>query len=71
MIISYQVKLIKPYEAIYHYLLNEYNLLPNECVFLDDNMDCLVTAQKLGISTILINDEINLRTELRKLAINI
>jgi putative hydrolase of the HAD superfamily len=71
MVISYNVQLIKPEVAIYQHLLDKYKLVPNECVFLDDYMECLIPAQKLGIFTILINKEVDLRAELRKLSIKI
>jgi putative hydrolase of the HAD superfamily len=71
MVISYNVQLIKPEVAIYQHLLDKYKLVPNECVFLDDYMECLIPAQKLGIFTILINKEVDLRAELRKLSVKI
>ena len=49
MVLSYQVRKIKPYEGIYKELLNKYNLIPSECIFLDDRKENTDTANRLGI----------------------
>ena len=48
-ILSYQVHQVKPYEGIYKTLLEKYNLTANECLFIDDNPNNIVTGNKLGI----------------------
>ncbi|MFX1339818.1 MAG: HAD family hydrolase [Promethearchaeota archaeon] len=70
-VISWKEKLIKPELEIYEILLNRYKLIAQECVFLDDYSDFLVSAQNLGMHTILITKNIDLQTELRNLNINI
>jgi FMN phosphatase YigB (HAD superfamily) len=70
-IISWKEKIIKPEIEIYTILLKRYNLLAPECVFLDDHLKFLVTAENLGIYTILIHPKIDLRQELFKLNIKI
>lgn len=60
LVLSYKINKIKPYEKIYEYLLNTYNLNPNECLFLDDREDNIATANRLGISGRTINkDDVN------------
>ena len=49
---SYEIGLRKPGVEIYHYVLNDKNLNPEETLFLDDNFDNILGAKKLGIKTI-------------------
>ena len=49
LVLSYKVHLLKPYESIYKYLLEQYNLNPEESLFIDDREDNMKTANKLGI----------------------
>ncbi len=70
-VISWQEKVIKPEDAIYNILLHRYNLIPQECVYLDDHKNFLEPAQKLGMSTILVSPEIDLKKEFQKLGVNI
>lgn len=49
MVISAHVRLVKPDPAIYKHLLNQYDLIPEECVFIDDNTDNIKAAKSLGI----------------------
>ncbi len=71
MVISWKEKVIKPEIEIYTILLNRYNLLAPECVFLDDYSKFLITAENLGMHTILIHPKIDLRQELLKLNVKI
>ena len=48
-IMSFEVNQVKPYEGIYRSLLKKYNLISNECIFIDDNINNIFTANKLGI----------------------
>jgi len=65
MVVSGKVKLIKPDPAIYHYLLESFSLLAAECVFIDDNMENVQTASKLGFSVIHYEKETDLAAALR------
>lgn len=51
-VISYQEKCIKPEERIYRTLLERYDLVPSECVFIDDLAANIEGARKLGIQGI-------------------
>ncbi len=70
-IISGQEKVIKPEIEIYQKLINKYNLVPEECVFIDDIRSFISCARKLNMKTILFSPNTNLRTELKKLDINV
>ena len=48
-VLSYRINMLKPNDGIYEYLLNEYKLLPSECLFIDDREDNVRTANKYGI----------------------
>ena len=50
LVLSYEIKMIKPFEKIYEYLLETYNLNPNECIFLDDREENIITANRLEIN---------------------
>jgi putative hydrolase of the HAD superfamily len=68
-VISYEEKVIKPEKAIYDILVNRYNLIPQECVFLDDHSSFLKPAKQLGMATILVHQNTDLKEEFRKINI--
>ena len=63
-VISYQVHLIKPDQAIYRYLLETYGLDPDECLFFDDLQPNIEAAEKLGFETFHVTSK---ETLIRKL----
>jgi FMN phosphatase YigB (HAD superfamily) len=63
-IISYEINLIKPEEAIYNRLLKTYDLKAEETLFIDDMKENIETAEKLGIHTILFKDAGSLKDAL-------
>lgn len=72
-VLSYQVKKIKPYIGIYKELINKYNLIPSECIFVDDRNENIETANSLGINGINVmkNNYEDLVNSLKKNTINI
>lgn len=68
-VISSEEKVIKPEKAIYQILLQRYALLPEESLFLDDVPSFLIPAKELGMKTILIRPNKDLRIKLRKLRV--
>lgn len=48
-VFSYLEHKVKPYESIYLELLSRYELEPNECLFIDDKEQNVITANSLGI----------------------
>lgn len=51
-VFSYQVHSIKPEPEIYQALLEKYDLLAEECIFVDDRPDNIEAAEKQGIKGI-------------------
>jgi len=70
-IFSFMVKEVKPEAKIYHLLLEKYNLLPDECVFLDDRKENLKIPEALGICTICFTTKEHAVEEMHKIGINI
>ena len=70
-IISYKLKMIKPEKGIYKALINTYNLTANECLFIDDHANCLDSAKKFGMHTILYNSQTILKEELQSFDIKV
>lgn len=68
-IISANVHLAKPEPEIFEYLLKKYNLTPQECIFIDDQEENIVAAQKLGITGILFEKVTTVRKKLKQLHI--
>jgi putative hydrolase of the HAD superfamily len=48
-VLSYQEHKVKPFIGIYKTLLERYNLIPNESLFIDDNAKNIITGNSLGI----------------------
>lgn len=63
-VVSYECHITKPDERIYQRLSSKYNLIPEECIFLDDRQANLDAAEKLGFNTLLVTNPIAVRTEL-------
>ena len=64
MVISGEEKINKPDERLYRILLERFNIKAEDSLFVDDNPDNLVTAEKLGFKTILFVSADALRREL-------
>jgi putative hydrolase of the HAD superfamily len=64
MVISYQVKLLKPEKEIYILLIDNYNLIPEHTIFIDDSLENVQTAEKVGIKGILYLNPEQLRKQL-------
>jgi putative hydrolase of the HAD superfamily len=70
-VVSYKEKLLKPEKEIYEKILDKYELVPSETVFIDDMQVNVEAAMKLGIKGIILDDPQNLKLELKKLEVNI
>ncbi len=66
IIVSSHHLTIKPEEKIYRILLETYNLVPEECLFIDDKAENVLAASKFGIHTIHLADHRLLKEELCK-----
>lgn len=68
-ILSYEEKLIKPDEAIYKCLLDRYNIVPQEAVFIDDSLANVEGARRLGINAIHFTNRQEVLEKLRLLGV--
>ena len=69
-IVSYLHKCIKPEPDIYQLIIGQYNLVPEECVFIDDLQKNLDAAAEFGINTILFQSYMGTVEELKKLGVS-
>jgi putative hydrolase of the HAD superfamily len=67
IVISGEIKLLKPEREIFDYLLRRYALSPSETVFVDDHRPNIEAAQALGMHTVLFRDARQCRAELDRL----
>jgi len=66
-VVSCRIKKVKPEPAIYHYLLDNYQLNINDTVFIDDTVINLTAAADLGMMTIKFENPDQCKRELVKL----
>ena len=66
-VVSSHLKIAKPDTRIYQYLLETYNLNPDECIFIDDSVANINAANELGIHGIVYTDIENLRKEFKRI----
>ena len=52
VVTSWETQQIKPCPSIFTHLLTTYNLNPEECIFIDDQIENIDAAESLGIQTI-------------------
>lgn len=70
-IVSYEVGFMKPHPRIYEAALEEAGTKPEESVFIDDREENIIAAEKLGLQTILLNPDTNLKHALQKIGVTI
>ena len=69
MIISGQESLIKPNIAIYNLAIKKFDLNPLETVFIDDKIENIISAKKLGFKTIHLKDPNSIKKDIEKFLI--
>lgn len=69
MVISGEVKMIKPEPEIFHLALQKFGRSASECIYIDDSLPNIQQAQKMGFETIHFESPEQLKTELHKLDI--
>ena len=69
IVVSGEEKMVKPDEDIFYLILKRYNLRAGNCLFIDDNLNNINTAKRLGFSTIYLQEKTDLKTELSLLGI--
>lgn len=68
-ILSYKDKVIKPDPAIYKLLMDRNNLVPSECVFIDDIERNINAAKALGMNGIVFKDYDQVEADLAALGV--
>ena len=68
-VVSGEEKTRKPHKEIYDIILNRFNLLPEETIFIDDNLRNIKAAEDFGIKSIHFTSPESLNLELIKLNI--
>lgn len=66
LILSHELGIMKPQKEIYEIAVEKLNVKPEECLFIDDQEDCLRPARKMGMATILFKSTPQLKEELQK-----
>ena len=69
IVISGEERLAKPDERIYQVLLERYNLMANECLFIDDNLRNIRAASALGFHSVHLKNDACLKTMLQQLEV--
>lgn len=64
ILISAEMHKIKPDPEFYKFILKKYKIKPNELLFVDDNIDNINSAKKIGIETIKIDKNSNIFAEI-------
>ena len=66
IVVSGTEKTRKPFSDIYKIILNRYNLIASESIFIDDNIRNIKAANKFGIKTIQFKNPLQLKSDLKK-----
>lgn len=70
-VISYLEKMIKPNKEIYQLIIERYQLVPENCVFIDDRKVNVEGAKNSGMQGIVFKNREDAVIELRKLGVGI
>lgn len=68
---SFEVGVSKPATKAFKLMLEKLHVNPEECLFIDDSLKNIETAEQLGMQTIHFKDAEQLRAELHKLKIKL
>ena len=69
LILSHEIGILKPDERIYKFVLRKLKLKPQQCLLIDDQKDCLITGEKIGMKTLLFKSSSKLKKDLKKMKI--
>ena len=70
-VVSYEVGFMKPHPKIYEAALEEAGTRPEESVFIDDREENTAAAEKIGMHSVLLNPDTDLKYELQKKGVTI
>ena len=66
LLISGEVKLVKPEKAIYELAISKFELTPEETIFIDDKLENIKIAENLNFKTVHLTDPNKIKAELEK-----
>ena len=66
LLISGEVKLVKPSQRIYELAMLRFNLVPKETVFVDDRLENVLIAKKLGFNIIHLVNPKDIRKKIKE-----
>ncbi len=69
--VSYDIELRKPEPAIYRYVLHEEGVRPGEAVFVDNQIENVIGAEKEGIASIWFRDYDKLVRDLKRFGVSV
>ena len=67
LILSHELGVMKPDRKIYKIALKRLGLKPEECLFIDDQKECLLTARNIGMKTLLFESNYKLKRDLKRM----
>ena len=67
MIISGDIKLVKPDKKIFELAIDKFNLTPNETIFIDDRIENINSAQNLNFKTVHLTDPKRIKAKINEL----
>jgi 2-haloacid dehalogenase len=71
IVVSGEVKMLKPDPKIFNLLLQRHNIKAEDCVFIDDNKDNITTASALGFNTVHFKDPQQLKAALAAFGVSL
>lgn len=66
---SFEIEVCKPEKRAYELMLKKMGSKAEGCLFIDDNPENLIAAEKLGIKTILFKSASQLKKDLKKMGV--
>ena len=70
-IVSFKVGMTKPDPRVYHCFLDQFELQPENCVFIDDTEENVTAARDQGFAGVVYMSYDDLMVELKKLGVEI
>jgi HAD superfamily hydrolase (TIGR01509 family) len=70
IVISSQIKMVKPDTAIYNHAVSTYNLNPANCIVIEDLEASASTARTLGMQAIVFDKISNVTKKLKRYGVN-
>ena len=67
MIISGDIKLVKPDKKIFEFAIEKFNLAPDETIFIDDRIENINSAQNLNFKTVHLTDPKRIKIKINEL----